>query len=201
MKIETSWDDNSHHNYLLALLLEQYKIPATFYLPVVDIDWDMVGLLKSKGFDIGSHTMSHPQDIKILDQKLKMYEIVTSKDLLEAYLNRKVTSICWPRGRYNEECVQIAIDAGYEWSRTTRVGETKRKNTFVRDTTVHAYHRGEYGEHDWFTYANSTLDSQPAYFHLWGHSWELEKYTYWDKLERLLERLGEVRDGQCSGRV
>jgi peptidoglycan/xylan/chitin deacetylase (PgdA/CDA1 family) len=32
------------------------------------------------------------------------------------------------------------------------------------------------------------------YFHLWGHSWEIEKYSLWDGLERFLKSLSEIKE-------
>jgi hypothetical protein len=31
-----------------------------------------------------------------------------------------------------------------------------------------------------------------GYFHLWGHSWEVEAYDLWNPLERILARLAEM---------
>ena len=33
-------------------------------------------------------------------------------------------------------------------------------------------------------------------FHLWGHSWEIEKYGMWDELERVLTHIGNRKDCQ-----
>jgi peptidoglycan/xylan/chitin deacetylase (PgdA/CDA1 family) len=38
--------------------------------------------------------------------------------------------------------------------------------------------------------SNNTIDD--CYFHLWGHSWEIEKYSLWGDLEKFLKSLGEM---------
>ncbi|MBU0766661.1 polysaccharide deacetylase family protein [Patescibacteria group bacterium] len=46
-----------------------------------------------------------------------------------------------------------------------------------------------------FTYAQKT--DQP-FFHLWGHSWEIEKYGMWDNLEKFLKFVSENENVEHS---
>lgn len=68
--------------------------------------------LKSAGFEIGSHTISHPR-LVFLSEKDARQEIVRSRILLEILLNAPVHSLSYPYGIVNERVKQFAIEAGY----------------------------------------------------------------------------------------
>lgn len=38
----------------------------------------------------------------------------------------------------------------------------------------------------------SEREGQPVIFHLWGHSWEIEKYALWDRLEIFFKSVSEM---------
>jgi len=37
-------------------------------------------------------------------------------------------------------------------------------------------------------------EKEDAVFHLWGHSWEIEKYDMWKKLEKLLQHISNRKN-------
>ena len=43
----------------------------------------------------------------------------------------------------------------------------------------------------------TTAQHQGGYFHLWGHSWEIEEYGMWDQLESAFKLLGSL---SCQAR-
>ena len=50
---------------------------------------------------------------------------------------------------------------------------------------------------DWDEAAESLVEralTGGGVFHLWGHSWELEETRQWQRLEKVLQFLGTVRD-------
>jgi len=61
--ITTSWDDGHPLDWKLAELLKKYDIPATFYIPVKNVEREcmnprqMVEIAQS--FDVGEHTYHH----------------------------------------------------------------------------------------------------------------------------------------------
>lgn len=51
--------------------------------------------------------------------------------------------------------------------------------------------------HSWLSVAKATFDAalkNGNVFHLWGHSWEIEKYGMWDEFEKFLEYIGNRND-------
>lgn len=223
--VTTSWDDGHQDDVRLAELLRAYDLPATFYISPFDREFTARELLNkrqvrslSKDFEIGAHTLTHPHLTKISPAEAKR-EITGSKTYLEDYLGKKVLSFCYPAGYYNEEIIPMVQQAGFRIARTThryalRIGN----NPFTVPTTFHAYNhlsdlhhlmmlsRGnlrrlyhyiswEYAAMDLFDTALET----GSVFHIWGHSWEIDYYHAWDKLERLFRHIS--RHPQVSYRT
>lgn len=193
MKFETSFDDASKHDERLVYLLTKYNIPAVLYVPIQC----ELGMFRVKelsqlpNIEIGCHTVSHPMDMKLLtDQELE-YEVKSAKEMIEVATDKPCTKFCYPRGRYDERVRQMVISAGFESARTTKVLATKLDdNVFETPTTIHVYNRKEYDGKDWYSIAIEMFEKakeEDGYFHLWGHSAEIEKYDYWFELEKFFE--------------
>lgn len=198
MKIKTSWDDGYSYDLRVAKLLIKYNLPGTFYI-IIDrvgtegyLDWEQIKWLDSNKFEIGSHTMSHPQDLKKLyDDELK-YEIQTSKEFLETVLGHKIVSFCYPRGRYDERVIRQVVSAGYLEARTTVVGKIEEPVDKMKiDTSVHVFKRQEYKNLTWSHFGQlmfqDAKELEGSVFHLWGHSWEVERDNQWENLENFFK--------------
>jgi peptidoglycan/xylan/chitin deacetylase (PgdA/CDA1 family) len=190
MEFSTSWDDDAYDNFRLAELLNKHKIPATFFL-TNQSDWQMVRQVSSyKTISIGGHTKSHPSDIKTLTETELKSEIKSNKKYLERILEEVIFDFCYPRGRYNQLVIDKVKQAGYKTARTTIVGNIKKPVDLYRiNTTIHVYQRAEYKKY-WLLEAKDYIKrikkGEGDYFHLWGHSWEITKFNYWEDLEELL---------------
>lgn len=71
------------------------------------------GALASDDFALGSHTASHP-DLATLDDAAVRTELIESREILEALLDRPVTLLALPYGSYNERTADLCRAAGYE---------------------------------------------------------------------------------------
>ena len=70
--------------------------------------------LSDKGFEIGSHGMTHSLLIADYMNKVKaLNELQKSKQWLEAITGKPVTAYCFPAGRYNAEMIELAKQVGY----------------------------------------------------------------------------------------
>ena len=70
--------------------------------------------LSDKGFEIGSHGMTHSLLIADYMNKEKVLnELQKSKQWLEAITGLPVTAYCFPAGRYNAEMIELAKQVGY----------------------------------------------------------------------------------------
>ena|SRR4030067_54859 len=192
MKILLSFDDGTVEDLKVIELLNKYNLRGLFFIPIES--WGYENLDKYEGHEIGSHTITHPADMKLLDKKQRLKEVATSKILLEERLGHKVESFCYPKGKYDENTVEEVRKAGYEWARTTVVGTIEpAEDPYRTNTSVHIYPRAEYDDIHWFDYGvnllNQARNKKNSVFHLWGHGWELNKFNYWNAFERLLNEI------------
>lgn len=212
VRVTTSWDDGHKLDLRLATLLRKYGIRGTFYVCPQDREFKAEDLLRtqdilaiSRDFEIGGHTITHPRLTKITIAEAED-EIVQSKSYLEELLQREVTAFCYPGGDYNDEVKGLVKKHGYKLARTTkRYAFDIPPDVFELPTTFHTYahysdlHKIFYFSDlspialvkhwNWELLAISLFDrvcKTGGIFHLWGHSWEIEKYNGWQKLENVL---------------
>jgi len=187
-RIEISIDDGDPMDTRTIELLNKYGLKGMFYIP--SNSWGFENLDCYKDHEVGGHTKSHPV-LRGLPYELQLLEIEANKGELEKRLGRKVTSFCYPRGRYSNDTIEILKKVGYEEARTTIVLKTDYKDPFRKHTTIHCYQRSEYEGVDWLEKAKEILRKNPEYFGVWFHSWEITKYDEWDKLEELFKFMSE----------
>ncbi|MEO0248761.1 MAG: polysaccharide deacetylase family protein [candidate division WOR-3 bacterium] len=96
--------------------------------PLWDVTWGTPGVhmgavelrkLAALGWEIGSHTMTHP-DLTKLNQDNLRTELEDSKKLLEDTLGRRIRFLAYPFGRFNQRVKDAAREAGYEAGFTMR---------------------------------------------------------------------------------
>jgi len=219
--ITTSWDDGHELDLKLAELLRKYKIPATFYIPLNSKKQKIISIndiLKlNKTFEIGSHTKTHLNLAKATsNQAIK--DVLGGKEGLEEILQHKVSMFSYPFGSYSKEVISIVKSAGFVGARNTKIFCTNfTKNKFEIGTTVHAsdhpfsfYFQQILGANislflhllskgalqDWENTSNESLKyvvKQGGIWHLWGHSWEIERNNDWKKLERVFQNISQVK--------
>jgi len=225
--ITTSWDDGSPLDLKLAKLLKKYEIPATFYVPIKNIERKSMNPIQireiAKDFDIGGHTVHH-FDLTKVPLEMVWEEISVCKKELERIIDGKVVSFCYPRGAYNYKVVEMLEKAGFKGARTINLLETRIKNPFETGTTIIVYDHSmrKYAKEliharnhklfcflanklsyrrklflNWYELAMDTLEYIEKFggiWHLWGHSWEIEKYNNWKKLVEIFGRIREVAE-------
>jgi hypothetical protein len=218
--ITTSWDDGHSLDLKLAKLLSKYRIPATFYVPVKGINKklneEQIKLL-DREFEIGAHTLNHLNLTKLSREKIKT-EIKLGKKYLENLLNREINSFAYPMGLYNKYVEDIA-KKHFTICRTTKfliikpseneltslpttlkVGPWKLsflkrifKNKYF-SKGLKLFKKGQLRK-NWLGLSNFFLEQvlkEGGIFHLWGHSWEIDKYDNWDMLELLFKKINSI---------
>lgn len=75
---------------------------------------EIIELNKYPNFTFGSHTHNHLNLGEIKDDAA-IFEILNSKNQLEKLLGEKIEHLCFPRGSFNNNTVQLAKDAGYKY--------------------------------------------------------------------------------------
>jgi len=90
---------------------------------------DEIKKLQGEGFRFQSHTHTHP-DLNLLSAAQLQQEFSTSKDMLETLLEEPVTEICFPKGFFNDQTVNIAFQEGYTSLYASIPGYAQEKNRF-----------------------------------------------------------------------
>ena len=88
--------------------------------------WSQIRELAAAGWEIGSHTCTHPRLTRLDDDRLES-ELVRSREICERQLEMECTSIAYPYGDADDRVLAAARAAGYGAGCTlmdARVGET-----------------------------------------------------------------------------
>lgn len=85
------------------------------------LDWGMAGELVEAGWEIGSHTLSHPRLPALSDEALRQ-ELLDSRRAVAARLGR-CELLAYPFGAWDERVARAATDAGYSFAFTLPLGE------------------------------------------------------------------------------
>jgi len=218
--VTTSWDDGHVLDLRLAALLRKYGISGTFYISPENRELKPEERLSPRevrelsGFEIGAHTVTHPY-LPSVDMDTAEREIIASKEIIEAWIGRAVTSFCYPKGGYTHEHQAVVKRAGYTRARTVqRFAQRTGDDPFALPTTIHVYDHWSdvwalltfvrFRPHaflrlyrKWDEQAKALFDrmlENGGVFHLWGHSWEIEAQRDWTRLENVLRYIAH-REG------
>ncbi|MEK7509186.1 MAG: polysaccharide deacetylase family protein [Patescibacteria group bacterium] len=177
----------------------------------------------SEKFEIGAHTLTHA-DLTKLSLEEAEREIRGSRKWLEEVTGKPVEIFCYPRGRYTPAVRELVTKARFRGARTTKQFSLTVGDPFEMETTVHVYPlpvrfsagirrifgpiRERYPGYrslgvsifdmrSFESAAKASFDTALArggIFHLWGHSWEIEKYGLWEAFERVCAYIGNRAD-------
>jgi peptidoglycan/xylan/chitin deacetylase (PgdA/CDA1 family) len=78
------------------------------------MDWDELRALADAGWEVGSHTRSHPRLSQLADDAVLADELEGSRAACSEALGRPCDSIAYPYGDHDERVVEAARRAGYE---------------------------------------------------------------------------------------
>jgi peptidoglycan/xylan/chitin deacetylase (PgdA/CDA1 family) len=85
------------------------------------MDWDELRQLRDAGWEIGSHTHTHPKLTEIGDEDLRS-ELVTSREVCSSELGDECRTLAYPYGLVDERVARAAGEAGYEAAASLRPG-------------------------------------------------------------------------------
>jgi peptidoglycan/xylan/chitin deacetylase (PgdA/CDA1 family) len=208
VRLITSWDDGNPLDLKLAELLEKYKIPGIFYIPITNQERNVMTKSQirqlSKNFEIGGHTYSHA-DLATISLKEAKTEIERGKIELENIIGKKVERFSYPWGKYNDPIKRLVKKAGFKEARTARIifiGENS--DPFETNPNLHVHNHSKF---IYLAHCLKNMDFKTALtvsklrgynfdkvaeqlfksgFHMWGHSWELEREKLWGQLTHVL---------------
>ena len=90
-------------------ICKEYEVNATFFLVGfwVDNNPDLVKKISDSGFEIGTHSNTHPDMTKLSAENQKL-ELETSISKIEKITNKEVTLFRAPYGAYNNSLIEQA---------------------------------------------------------------------------------------------
>ena len=80
--------------------------------------WDQLAGLEDAGWEVGSHTRSHPRLSQVEDDAVLADELAGSRQACEEKLGRRCEAIAYPYGDHDERVVEAAGRAGYRYGLT-----------------------------------------------------------------------------------
>lgn len=94
-------------------ILKEYNANATFFLVGFWTDKypELVKKIDEQGFEIGTHSKTHPDMTKLSREAIKQ-ELVSSIELIENITNKKVELFRPPYGAYNNTLIDISEECG-----------------------------------------------------------------------------------------
>ncbi len=128
-----TFDDGYLDNYTHAYpILERYGFSGTFFIITGLVDkqaeghmsWDQVEELHSRGMEIGSHSYTHP-DLRGRSDDYIIWQVLGSKEAIEARIGEPVRFFCYPSGRYDEATVRILRQLDFWGATTIEQGKTQ----------------------------------------------------------------------------
>ena len=171
-------------------------------------------------FEIGGHTLDHCYLTAASDQEASR-QITGAKAWVEETVGKPCVMFCPPAGKYAARHLEMIRRAGYIGLRSVELlsGDPPRSRDglMIMGTTLQAFphrrlayvrntlKRGAVGNlvrcirhgcpADWERLAEALAQdvlSSGGVFHLWGHSWEIDRTGQWPQFRRVLKRLSEL---------
>ena len=103
---------------------------------LMPMSWAQLRELASAGWEIGSHTCSHPWLTKLGDDDLAR-ELTTSRERVEAEIDRPCPSLAYPFGDHDDRVVAATRAAGYRSAVT--VPDDLRSDDPLREPRIGIY--------------------------------------------------------------
>jgi peptidoglycan/xylan/chitin deacetylase (PgdA/CDA1 family) len=180
--VSLTFDDGYADNHEFALpLLVRFGIKATFFITagfigrdpavlarfralrgvaheVEPLAWTQASEMLEAGMEIGAHTYSHPNLVRLTDRELG-FELAHSKKMLEDHINRRITMMAYPFGRpkvhVDARVARAVRNSGYALAGTTATrGLTRRDSAltvprfFATNDAVAVVREKVYGDWD-----------------------------------------------------
>jgi peptidoglycan/xylan/chitin deacetylase (PgdA/CDA1 family) len=162
--VAVTFDDGFRSVATLAFpILRRHGLPATVFVPtdhvgtgepmrwpgidqwlggehepeLLPLGWDELAMLAGAGWEVGSHTRSHPRLTRIDDAGLED-ELRGSRESCERRLSLPCRTLAYPYGDHDRRVVAAARAAGYEAACT--LPEDFRSDDVLRTPRVGVYH-------------------------------------------------------------
>ncbi|WP_282787885.1 polysaccharide deacetylase family protein [Flavobacterium croceum] len=117
-QIKISFDDGFRGVYNHKDYFVKNNIFPTIYIITSRVGhknyltWNEIRELDFLGFNIQAHTHLH-SDLNILSGEELLFDLKTSKDILEKELHHPITEICFPKGLFSKQVLEVSKKIGF----------------------------------------------------------------------------------------
>lgn len=143
-----TFDDGFEDNYFEAFpILKKYNFPATSFLAtdfigkekksestgisIKTLSWPQIKEMHDSGLiDFEPHTCSHRELSGITPEEAKN-EILNSRRIIEEALTKKCYFFAYPRGKYNQETIDILENSGFLAAVTVNPGRARKASDLL----------------------------------------------------------------------
>lgn len=209
-----SFDDGVTQDIRLIHLLEKYHLPCTFNINSgklgrssfvynrdtlqrashnrIPVQW--LSNVYDR-YEVAVHTVHHPSLPKLSDEEI-IWEVNRDAEFLSERMHEEVIGMAYPNGDYDDRVVRLLAEhTPIKYSRTihsTLSFDLQTEDLLRFHPSVHHSH---WEDTDRLTeeFINLKPDS-PKLFYVWGHSYEMDMYDEWDKLEAFFEKISNRDD-------
>ncbi len=200
-----SYDDGVLQDIPFVRLLNKYGLKGTFNLNSglmkTEFSWRHENGMEIKrlpasvvrqlyeGHEVASHTCTHPYMEQLSRQEI-LCQMGADRYFLEELLGREVKGFAVPFLHYSDLIADCAREVGFEYA---RISEESGNYAIPQDP----YHwRGGkfHWDHDLEGYVRGFLetDRELALCQLVGHSYDLDVYGMWERMEAILHAVSEA---------
>jgi peptidoglycan/xylan/chitin deacetylase (PgdA/CDA1 family) len=138
--IVVSFDDGFRNQYSRAMpVLDRYGWAGTLNLALSHynqrgwgLDHARVQRMINHGWELDSHTMTHPSLPGLSDTDLR-YQIAHSRSVLRRAFHVPVDFFCYPAGLYDSRVIRVVRRAGYQAATSTIEGLARPGNLWTLD--------------------------------------------------------------------
>ncbi len=177
--VSLTFDDGIASTYTNGFpLLEQYGLDATFYITngftntSYYMTLDQLKALRDAGHEIGGHTVTHPELIKLTNTQINT-ELQKSRNNLQTWLGVNVANFATPHGEYNSNVLTYAkkyytshrsVDVGFNSRENFDIYNIKVQNVVASTTTAQIldWVNQAYQQHTWLVLVYHAVDANTS---------------------------------------
>lgn len=195
-----SYDDGTTQDIRLIEMFDKYGLKSTFNLNsglfgVVD-KIDRIDLRHTiqekdvkeiyKNHEIAVHTVTHPYLTDCNDEEL-LYQVEGDKKRLSEICGYEVTGMAYPGGgeknhnKYVADFIRDNTTIKFSRTITSTYNFDLQEDLYQFNPSIHIWEMDKMFElaHQFIELKTDT----PKIFYIWGHSWEYDRHSTWEKME------------------
>jgi len=209
MKVATCWDDGVVNDMRLAEIFRKHHLKATFNInpgrlkrnersagwgafigndgsrePFTVWVQSLVEMKETyRGFQVASHTMTHPAATSIPPEAF-LKEAVDARKFIEDEFQIESRGFAWPCGVDTDETCKLLAAAGFAYGRTTKTTDDVMSYSDPMRLTPNTHFMSPYF---WRRFERARKFGA---FYFWGHSYELaDDDALWQDFEDKIARI------------